>query len=93
MTNEVGILSITRTSPHEYDFEIALSDTTEDTRIHNLVLTATVQNQSGSEIDFHHEEARVLSVAQDCITVLLKQNKDRQEAHKQRIIAQYELTN
>lgn len=90
MSNKAGILSVTRTSPHEYDFEIALSETTEETRIHDLVLTATVQNTSGLETDFHHEEERVLSEAKDCIESRLRELKRLQREKKIAIIQAHE---
>ena len=93
MANEVGILSIIRTSPHEYDFEIALSEPTDSSRIHDLVLTATVQGFAARELDFGHEEERILCEAQDCIAARLEKIRFLKEERKQSIILAYEKQN
>ncbi len=90
MSSKVGILSVVRTTPFEYEFEIALSDTSDETRIHDLTLGATVQNPSGSEVDFAFEEQRILSEARDCIEARLRALKQTDDGKKDAIIKAYE---
>ncbi len=90
MSNKAGILSVTRTAPHEYSFEIALSETADVSSIHDVILTATVPNVSVAAADLQHQEARVLRTAQDCITARLEEIKHLQDAQKKRIIDDYE---